>query len=144
MQNRLEISAHDVHSSNNSSMVSHQSIFSHLPLHSQSQIQTPIPMVPIGGLRMPFVLPSCAPSKRNSSSLPQGDISERANFSQASDAILEPRISNPSPQRNALQVSSTGLASKEKKQEESVQICAQAIASLKITSEETTDKLPKS
>ncbi|XP_062863056.1 human immunodeficiency virus type I enhancer-binding protein 2 homolog, partial [Trichomycterus rosablanca] len=139
--NQLEVSD-NIHSSNNSSTVSHQGIFSHLPLHSQSQLQTPIPMVPIGGLRMPFVLPSCAAAKRNSSSLPQGDISERANFSQASVSILEPRISNPSPQRNVQQTSSPGFASKDKKQEESVQICAQAIASLKITSEDTTDKPP--
>ncbi|TSO25144.1 Transcription factor HIVEP2 [Bagarius yarrelli] len=111
-------------------------IFSHLPLHSQQQIQTPIPMVPIGGLRMPSVCPSGVSFERHSQSLPQGDILERANSRQASVSIPGPGVSYISSQRNEQPTSCTGPADKDNKQEESVHICAEAIASLRITSED--------
>ncbi|KAI5102472.1 hypothetical protein C0J45_7824 [Silurus meridionalis] len=119
-------------------------IFSHLPLHSQQQVQTPIPMVPIGGLRMPSVCPSGVSVERHSKSQPQGDISERANSRQASVSIPGPGVSNISSQRKEQPTSCTGLASKDNKQEESVHICAEAIASLRITSEELIGNPPES
>ncbi|MCI4382558.1 hypothetical protein PGIGA_G00016210 [Pangasianodon gigas] len=119
-------------------------IFSHLPLHSQQQVQTPIPMVPIGGLRMPSICPSGVPVETHSQSLPQGDISERANSRQASASVPGPGVSNISSQRKEQPTSCTGLASKDNKQEESVHICAEAIASLRITSEDVIGNPPKS
>ncbi|KAB5562181.1 hypothetical protein PHYPO_G00015030 [Pangasianodon hypophthalmus] len=119
-------------------------IFSHLPLHSQQQVQTPIPMVPIGGLRMPSICPSGVPVEAHSQSLPQGDISERANSRQASASVPGPGVSNISSQRKEQPTSCTGLASKDNKQEESVHICAEAIASLRITSEDVIGNPPKS
>lgn len=126
------------------SILPSRGIFSHLPLHSQQQVQTPIPMVPIGGLRMPSVCTSGVPVERHSHVLPQGDISERANTRQASVFIPGPGVSNISSQRKEQPTSCTGLASKDNKQEESVHICAEAIASLRITSEDIIGNPPKS
>ncbi|XP_027028006.2 transcription factor HIVEP2 [Tachysurus fulvidraco] len=126
------------------SILPSRGIFSHLPLHSQQQVQTPIPMVPIGGLRMPSVCTSGVPVERHSHVLPQGDISERANTRQASVSIPGPGVSNISSQRKEQPTSCTGLASKDNKQEESVHICAEAIASLRITSEDIIGNPPKS
>ncbi|XP_036449245.1 transcription factor HIVEP2 [Colossoma macropomum] len=128
---------------NDASTLPRQDIFSHLPLHSQRQVPTPIPMVPIGGLRMPSVSPSGAVD-RHSQSLPQGGISERANSSQTSVPVPGPGISIPSSQKKEKPPSCIGLASKDKKQEESVHICAEAIASLRITSEDVIENPPKS
>ncbi|XP_072545393.1 transcription factor HIVEP2 [Salminus brasiliensis] len=121
------------------STLPYRDIFSHLPLHSQWQVPTPIPMVPVGGLRMPSVSPCGASVDRHAQSLPQGDVSESANSSQTSVPVPGPGISISS-QRKEKPTSATGLASRDKKQEESVQICAQAIASLRITSEENPPK----
>ncbi|KAG9268707.1 transcription factor HIVEP2 [Astyanax mexicanus] len=121
------------------STLPHRDIFSHLPLHSQWQVPTPIPMVPVGGLRMPSVPPCGASVDRHSQSLPEGDISEGSNSSQTSVPVPGPGTSISS-QKMEKPTSATGLASRDKKQEESVQICAQAIASLRITSEENPPK----
>ncbi|XP_053365653.1 transcription factor HIVEP2 [Clarias gariepinus] len=132
-----------MHSGTDASTLPSQGIFSHLPLHSQQQVQSPFPMVPIGGLRMPSVCPSGVPVDRHSQSLPQGDIPERANSRQASVCIPGPGVSNISSQRKEQPKSCTGLA-REDKQEESVHICAEAIASLRITSEDIIGNPPKS
>ncbi|KAI4884587.1 hypothetical protein NFI96_034558, partial [Prochilodus magdalenae] len=131
-------------SNNKASTLPQQDIFSHLPLHSQRQVPTPIPMVPIGGLRMPSVSPSGAAVDRPSQSLPQGGISERANSSQMSVPVPGPGMNIPSSQKKEEVPSHAGLASKDKKQEEGVHICAEAIASLRITSEDLIETAPKS
>ncbi|XP_076833871.1 transcription factor HIVEP2 [Brachyhypopomus gauderio] len=133
-------------SGNDASTRPQQDVFSHLPLHSQRQVPTPIPMVPIGGLRMPSVSPSGAVVDRHSQSLPRGDVSERAHFSQSPFPVPVPGrgVSNPSSQRKDKPASCISLVSKDKKQEESVHICAQAIASLRITSEDITYNPPGS
>uniref|UniRef100_A0A4W4F991 C2H2-type domain-containing protein n=1 Tax=Electrophorus electricus TaxID=8005 RepID=A0A4W4F991_ELEEL len=131
------------HSGNDASTQPQRDIFSHLPLHSQWQVPTPIPMVPIGGLRMPSVLPG-AVLDRHSQSLPQGDILERAHFSQSPFPVPGRGVNNPLSQQKDKPASCTSLVSKDKKQEESVHICAEAIASLRITSEDITYNPPGS
>ncbi|KAL6477654.1 hypothetical protein MHYP_G00134890 [Metynnis hypsauchen] len=131
-------------SNNDASTLSRQDIFSHLPLHSQRQVPTPISMVPIGGLRMPSVSPSGAAIDRHSQSLPQAGVSERANSSQTSVPVPGPGISIPSSQKKEKPPSCIGLASKDMKQEQSVHICAEAIASLRITSEDIIENPLKS
>ncbi|AWP20426.1 hypothetical protein SMAX5B_000148 [Scophthalmus maximus] len=42
----------------NQSSPPHQVLFSHLPLHSQLQVRSPYPMVPIGGIQMVHPVPS--------------------------------------------------------------------------------------
>ncbi|XP_073683093.1 transcription factor HIVEP2 [Garra rufa] len=116
-------------------------IFSHLPLHSQGQVPTPVPMIPIGGLRMPTMSTSGAAGERNSlPSNPQGNILETASSGRTSVPVLDPRVAYS----GETATSSTGLPSKDDKKEESVYICAKAIASLRITSEDAADKPPKS
>lgn len=85
---------------------------------------------------MPSVCPSGVTVERHSQSLPQGNLLERANSRQASVCIPGPGVSNISSQRKEQPTSCTGLASEDKKQEENVHICAEAIASLRITSED--------
>ncbi|KAK2879143.1 hypothetical protein Q8A67_019934 [Cirrhinus molitorella] len=116
-------------------------IFSHLPLHSQGQVPTPVPMIPIGGLRMPTMSTSGAAGERNSlPSNPQGNILETASSGRTLAPALDPRLAYS----GEIATSSTGLSSKDDKKEESVYICAKAIASLRITSEDAADKPPKS
>ncbi|KAL0169595.1 hypothetical protein M9458_034191, partial [Cirrhinus mrigala] len=107
-------------------------IFSHLPLHSQGQVPTPVPMIPIGGLRMPTI--NSLPSN------PQGNILETASSGRTSAPVLDPGVAYS----GGIPTSSAGLPSKDDKKEESVYICAKAIASLRITSEDAADKPPKS
>ncbi|RXN29456.1 transcription factor HIVEP2-like protein [Labeo rohita] len=116
-------------------------IFSHLPLHSQGQVPTPVPMIPIGGLRMPTMSTSGAAGERNSlPSNPQGNTLETASSGRTSAPVLDPGMAYS----GGIATSSTGLPSKDDKKEESVYICAKAIASLRITSEDAADKPPKS
>lgn len=116
-------------------------IFSHLPLHSQGQVPTPVPMIPIGGLRMPSTSISGAAGERNSlPSIPQGNILETASSGRTSAPVLDPGVAYS----GEIATASSGLQSKDDKKEESVYICAKAIASLRITSEDATDKPPKS
>lgn len=108
-------------------------ILSHLPLHSQGPVPTPVPMIPIGGLRMPSTSSPGAAGERNSlPSPPQGNISERTSSSRTSAPVPDPGEIHSS------------LPNKDDKKEESVSICAKAIASLRITSEDATDQTPKS
>ncbi|CAL9692222.1 unnamed protein product [Knipowitschia caucasica] len=48
----------------------HQVLFSHLPLHSQLQVRSPFPMIPIGGIQMVHSVPASVTSP-----LPQHDAS---------------------------------------------------------------------
>ncbi|XP_051579070.1 transcription factor HIVEP2-like [Myxocyprinus asiaticus] len=116
-------------------------IFSHLPLHSQGQVPKPVPMIPIGGLRMPSPSTSGAAQERNLlPSLQQENISEMASSSQISAPVPDPRVTYDGD----TETSRPGPPSKDDKKEESVYICAKAIASLRITTEDATDKPPKS
>lgn len=116
-------------------------IFSHLPLHSQGQVPTPVSMIPIGGIRMPSTSISGAAGERNTlPSIPQGKILETASSGRTSAPVLDPGVACS----GEIATSSTGLHSKDDKKEESVYICAKAIASLRITSEDAVDKPPKS
>lgn len=116
-------------------------IFSHLPLHSQGQVSTPVPMVPIGVLRMPSISTSGAVAERNSlPSIPQGNILETAAPGQTSASVPDPAVAYS----GEIATYSTGLPNKDDKKEESVYTCAKAIASLRITSEDASDNPPKS
>ncbi|XP_033859927.1 transcription factor HIVEP2-like [Acipenser ruthenus] len=140
-------------------------LFSHLPLHSQQQIRVPFPMIPIGGIQMVHSVPSSVTGLVNSSRLPlQKSASEDSSTSEVSYLISESNIKgsgdftkqdNPvSPQLAASMISAGPLIpslketswktnekiaeiiEKEKQQEESIQTCTKAIASLRIASED--------
>ncbi|KAA0711580.1 Transcription factor HIVEP2 [Triplophysa tibetana] len=113
-------------------------IFSHLPLHSQGPLPTHVPMIPIGGLRMPSISSPGAAVERNSlPSPPQGNILETASSGCTPSPVPDPgSASGEDP--------GASLPNKDDKKEESVSICAKAIASLRITSEDVTDQTTKS
>lgn len=81
---------------------------------------------------------SSAAGERNSlPSPPQGSVSERASASRTSAPVPDPgSASGGEPHAS--------LPNKDDRKEESVSICAKAIASLRITSEDVTDQTPKS
>ncbi|XP_072768312.1 transcription factor HIVEP2a isoform X1 [Nerophis lumbriciformis] len=139
----------------NQSSPPHQVLFSHLPLHSQLQVRSPFPLIPIGGIQMVHTMPT-------SVSTPQGQQGQQQATSrfplheertseelQSGKASCPPFTSSaegggpggvkssgaPSP---ALQGGGVGLA---REQEASVHTCTKAIASLRIDPEEHTERL---
>ncbi|XP_056152183.1 human immunodeficiency virus type I enhancer-binding protein 2 homolog [Lampris incognitus] len=127
-----------------------QNLLSHLPLHSQQTAQSLIPMAPIGGIQM---LPS--PSSSSSSvdvatpspalSPPSGESPQCSSSSSADGSVnslvaRDPtgRLQEPvSPRQVAAKGSqSPDPAATDSRQEENVQTCMKAIASLKITIED--------
>ncbi|XP_030644085.1 transcription factor HIVEP2 [Chanos chanos] len=133
----------DLSGSNDSPTFLHKDILSHLPLHSQKQVQTPLPMAPIGGIRVPYV-PSAGISVAHHMESPlQGNQSQTESFNQSStlvlgqgfDGIAQQR-SKPSSCTHDKSERAQYLISKDKRQEESIQICTEAIATLRITSED--------
>ncbi|XP_017556566.2 transcription factor HIVEP2a [Pygocentrus nattereri] len=138
-------------------------LFSHLPLHSQQQVRMPLPMIPIGGIQMVHSVTGLAHPTR----LPlQKSTSEESSTSEVSFHLSEGRGANNSsqsaedssqPQEKAASPKSTSSApspssqnsrevskeqgDKESRQEESIQTCTKAIASLCIASEEPLEKL---
>ncbi|XP_062323772.1 transcription factor HIVEP2a [Osmerus eperlanus] len=70
----------------------HQVLFSHLPLHSQVQLRSPFPMIPIGGIQMVHSLLGQAPghAHQSQSRLPlQKSTSEESNASETSCHMAE-------------------------------------------------------
>ncbi|KAG5846598.1 hypothetical protein ANANG_G00116680 [Anguilla anguilla] len=68
----------------------HQGLFSHLPLHSQQQVRTPFPMIPIGGIQMVHSVPSSMTGLAHSARLPlQKSTSEESGTSEVSFHLQE-------------------------------------------------------
>ncbi|XP_023276757.1 human immunodeficiency virus type I enhancer-binding protein 2 homolog [Seriola lalandi dorsalis] len=120
----------------------HQNILSHLPLHSQQQAHSLLPVVPVGGLQMLHsppspstdVTPSSAPS-------PQSSEGQRCSSREGSVHGLETggediRGQNQLSTHQAAQEKSLIPGVGDSRQEENVQTCLKAIASLKITTED--------
>lgn len=111
----------------------HQNILSHLPLHSQQQARSLLPVVPVGGLQMPRhpaspstdVVPSPASSPQSS---------EGRRCSSREDSVQVPKTGGESV--DSRREKSPEPPVRESRQEESVQTCLKAIASLKITLED--------
>ncbi|XP_068194291.1 transcription factor HIVEP2 isoform X2 [Antennarius striatus] len=120
----------------------HQNILSHLPLHSQQQTHSLLPVVPVGGLQM---LPSPPSSSADvtSSLAPSPQSSEGQGCSSREGSVhwLE---TGGEDVRGESQLSSHQDAQEktfdpgvgDSGQEENVQTCLKAIASLKITTED--------
>ncbi|XP_034015822.1 transcription factor HIVEP2 isoform X2 [Thalassophryne amazonica] len=114
----------------------HQNILSHLPLHSQQQPTTLLPVVPVGGLQMS---PSSGSNVTSSSvPSPQSSESQRCSSREGSVHGLEGggedvRSQQPfSSQEKGGDPRDPSISG----QEENVQTCMKAIASLKITTED--------
>ncbi|XP_006128854.2 transcription factor HIVEP2 [Pelodiscus sinensis] len=132
-------------------------VFSHLPLHSQQQIRAPIPMMPIGGIQMvhsiPVALsdlhpPSILPLQRESSEEKQRVTSETITkesyiISKHHEKCTSPHILHPAVPSNVSSslllkqsTSEDSSIATEREQEENIQTCTKAIASLRIATEE--------
>ncbi|XP_008934052.1 PREDICTED: transcription factor HIVEP2-like, partial [Merops nubicus] len=134
-------------------------VFSHLPLHSQQQIRAPIPMMPIGGIQMvpsvPVALsglhsPSTLALQREGSEEKQrgtAEILAKESYSiskhhekRTSPHSLHPAAPSSTPSSPLLLLtqgtSEDGVVATEREQEENIQTCTKAIASLRIATEE--------
>uniref|UniRef100_A0A8C9F8Z3 C2H2-type domain-containing protein n=1 Tax=Pavo cristatus TaxID=9049 RepID=A0A8C9F8Z3_PAVCR len=134
-------------------------VFSHLPLHSQQQIRAPIPMMPIGGIQMvhsvPAALsglhpPSTLALQREGSEEKQRGPTEaltqescgvpRHHEKRTSPHSLHPTAPSSTSSSPLLlltqSTSEDSIIATEREQEENIQTCTKAIASLRIATEE--------
>ncbi|XP_034274825.1 transcription factor HIVEP2 [Pantherophis guttatus] len=125
-------------------------VFSHLPLHSQQQLRAPIPMMPIGGIQIVHSLPAALSGLHTPSiwSLSKESSEEKQWESCTPPKHQEKRARPPSLHMMAQGSTSTSgllLMKKstseeggvvEREQEENIQTCTKAIASLRIATEE--------
>ncbi|EHB10013.1 Transcription factor HIVEP2 [Heterocephalus glaber] len=133
-------------------------VFSHLPLHSQQQVRAPIPMVPVGGIQMVHSVPPALSGLHPppTSPLPvEGSMEKKAapRESFGKDPYALPRQyekwaphilqssglpGTPSSPRLLMKQSTSedSLNATEREQEENIQTCTKAIASLRIATEE--------
>ncbi|XP_045064981.1 transcription factor HIVEP2 [Coregonus clupeaformis] len=111
----------------------HQNLFSHLPLHSQQQAGTLLPMVPIGGIQVLHSLPSCSSDRTHLSALSP----QKTELHQDSTKGGSVRLAALGAEDSGAQQQGRGMErERNPKQEEVLQTCTKAIASLRITSEE--------
>ncbi|KAM8792052.1 transcription factor HIVEP2 isoform 1-T4 [Rhynchonycteris naso] len=135
-------------------------VFSHLPLHSQQQVRAPISMVPVGGIQMVHSIPPALSGLHPPPTLPlpvEGSEEKKGAFGEsfAKDAYVVPKQhekpsphllqssgspSVPSSPRLLMKQSTSedSLNATEREQEENIQTCTKAIASLRIATEEVT------
>lgn len=134
-------------------------VFSHLPLHSQQQIRAPIPMMPIGGIQMvhsvPAALsglhpPSTLALQREGSEEKQRGLTEtltqesrgvpKHHEKRTSPHSLHPTAPSSTSSSPLLlltqSTSEDSIIATEREQEENIQTCTKAIASLRIATEE--------
>uniref|UniRef100_A0A8D2DA27 HIVEP zinc finger 2 n=1 Tax=Sciurus vulgaris TaxID=55149 RepID=A0A8D2DA27_SCIVU len=133
-------------------------VFSHLPLHSQQQVRAPIPMVPVGGIQMVHSMPPALSGLHPPPTLPlpmegpgekKGAPGEpfpkdpyalcRQQEKRAPHILQSSGLpSTPSSPRLLMKQSTSedSLNSTEREQEENIQTCTKAIASLRIATEE--------
>lgn len=100
-----------------------QNILSHLPLHSQQQAHSLLPLVPVGCLQMLHSPPSSG-TDLGPSAAPSPESSEGQRCSSREGSV------------QGEDVRSQTLDVKDSGQEENVQTCLKAIASLKISAED--------
>ncbi|KAL4649174.1 transcription factor HIVEP2 [Arapaima gigas] len=126
-----------------------QGLFSHLPLHSQQQVRTLFPMIPIGGIQMVHSVPASVTGLAHVGRLPlQKSTSEESGSGEVPLHLL-PEVSSKVAEDTAQPLARTpqdgrDVADVESKQEESIQTCTNAIASLCIASEEPAEGASKS
>ncbi|XP_074540834.1 transcription factor HIVEP2a [Halichoeres trimaculatus] len=138
----------------NQSSPPHQVLFSHLPLHSQLQVRSPFPMIPIGGIQMVHSVPTAVTTPLGQQGAQQStsrlvlqkstseDSSSEAHFTSFTERGAQgggggggerPREApspHPSPQEREGR----------QEQEESISTCTKAIASLCIDTEELAER----
>ncbi|TSL47652.1 hypothetical protein Baya_7233 [Bagarius yarrelli] len=143
----------DKHNTDASS--TNQGLFSHLPLHSQQQVRSVFPMIPIGGIQIVpgLAQPAGLSLKTNTSEEPSvpsihfSDGSETNNTRGAEDSAQIQEIAQPLKTAISPSLSQKSRddgksqSDKKSKQEEGIMTCTKAIASLCIASEESLGKV---
>ncbi|CAJ1077668.1 transcription factor HIVEP2a [Xyrichtys novacula] len=137
----------------NQSSPPHQVLFSHLPLHSQLQVRSPFPMIPIGGIQMVHSVPTAVSTPLGQQGVQQSTSRLLLQKSTSEDSSSEATSSHFTSftQRGASggveglkEASSPHPCSQgrevRQEQEESIQTCTKAIASLCIDTEELADR----
>ncbi|XP_037304647.2 transcription factor HIVEP2a [Pungitius pungitius] len=155
----------------NESSPLHQVLFSHLPLHSQLQVRSPFPMIPIGGIQMVHSVPNSVtssvtpsgPSPHGQQAAPQSasrlllQTSEDSSPNEAASPHLtsfpergargggggggeRPRESTSPRPSSREGAAGGGRGGVRQEQEEIIQTCTKAIASLCIDSEELAER----
>lgn len=121
----------------------HQNILSHLPLHSQQQACSLLPVVPVGGFQMLHSPPSSS-SDATPSSAPSPESGEGRRCSSGEGSVHRPEEGKGEDGGGQSQLlphqtdkeTKLNLGIRDSGQEENVQTCLKAIASLKITTED--------
>lgn len=133
-------------------------VFSHLPLHSQQQVRAPLPMVPVGGIQMVHSVPLALSGLHPPPTLPLPvEVSKEKKRASGESFAKDPCAiskqhekgsphglqssgppSTPSSPRLLMKQSTSedSLNATEREQEENIQTCTKAIASLRIATEE--------
>ncbi|KAM9842186.1 transcription factor HIVEP2 [Aulostomus maculatus] len=111
----------------------HQNILSHLPLHSQQQAFTLLPIVPVGGVQMLHSPPSSSSDVTPCSVSSPVSMEGQRCCSSREGSVHGPEVGEEEVRG---QERSLDLGVRDSRQEENVQTCLKAIASLKITTED--------
>ncbi|XP_058469669.1 transcription factor HIVEP2a isoform X2 [Solea solea] len=137
----------------NRSSPPHQVLFSHLPLHSQLQVRSPYPMIPIGGIQMVQSVPASLTTPLSQQGAQHAAAAEDSTTGSNAGpphytSFIERRggavggggewLRETSSPRLSLQEKEGGGVRQEP--EEGIQTCTKAIASLCIDSEESAEK----
>ncbi|KAJ8399419.1 hypothetical protein AAFF_G00411310 [Aldrovandia affinis] len=140
-------------------MVAQRELFSHLPLHSQHQVRTPLLMIPIGGIqvvhstagpahpmRLPLQKSPLEEPTAGNASLHLQEGRADAVGAEEVPSLQEKPHSPPGAMTVAYSTCCStwdnikDIGDTDSRQEESIQTCTKAIASLKIASEDALEK----
>lgn len=148
----------------NQSSPPHQVLFSHLPLHSQLQVRSPFPMIPIGGIQMVHSVPTSINTPLAQQGAPQAAsrlvLQKSTSEDSAAGEAASPHFTSlaergvrggaagggerqreaVSPRPSSQEKEGGGGGGARQEQEESIHTCTKAIASLCIDSEELAER----
>ncbi|XP_061668090.1 transcription factor HIVEP2a [Syngnathoides biaculeatus] len=110
----------------------HQVLFSHLPLHSQLQVRSPFPMIPIGGIQMVHAVPTSLSTPLAQQGAEQAPPRLPLEEAPTEDREASSPFGGGQGGRTPLGSEVVGV----REQEENIQTCTKAIASLRIDPEE--------
>ncbi|XP_061610925.1 transcription factor HIVEP2a [Phyllopteryx taeniolatus] len=114
----------------------HQVLFSHLPLHSQLQVRSPFPMIPIGGIQMVHAVPASLSTPLSQQGGQQAAPRLPPHKTPSEDHEASAHFGRGPGGRTPSGSEVVGI----REQEENIQTCTKAIASLRIDLEEDVER----
>ncbi|XP_034534489.1 transcription factor HIVEP2a [Notolabrus celidotus] len=132
----------------NQSSPPHQVLFSHLPLHSQLQVRSPYPMIPIGGIQMVHSVPTAISTPLGQQGAPQSTsrlvLQKSTSEDSSGEAASAHFTSFPERGERLREATAPHPSSQERggrqDQDDSVRTCTKAIASLCIDAKELAER----